>query len=441
MPMARLTPSPAARPLRALAAALLLLAALPVAAQDGPRLSASAFATLGWAQSDSAIAYQGIADGGTVRRDSVFGAQLDAQFSPRWSATVQARLAPSQQHESAWDLRASWAFLAWRPDNDWLLRLGKVRVPLYLRSENLDVGQTYDEVRLPAELYTLSPANDFTGANLARSWGLDQGELTLEAYFGRNRLTKRFWLRSGLPPQLPAGPLYREVETTVQGLVATWRAPRATARVGIHHARTEQADGSRDFLVRPTWAPLGPGVGYWQTGSQLPGPGVENLDHISNLLLMAGGELTLGGGWRVASELGRVLQRGTEMGLDAAGGYLSLYRSIGRFTPYASVAAIRTLGAGRRWSRELDATTVPGVVPGADLLNASMRASADTLPTYDQRSLALGSSYALDTSSKLKLEWQHVRARHSSMFDLPAGEPIDRRRGLNVWSASVDVVF
>ncbi|MCW5666156.1 MAG: hypothetical protein KIT35_20185 [Piscinibacter sp.] len=439
--MARLTTPSAFRPLRVLAAALLVLAALPAAAQDGLRMSASAFATLGWAQSDNEIPYQGIADGGTVRRDSVFGAQLDLQFSPRWSATVQARLAPSPHHESAWDLRASWAFVAWRPDNDWLLRLGKVRVPLYLRSENLDVGQTYDEVRLPAELYTLAPTNDFTGANLARSWGLDNGELTLEAYFGRNRLTKRFWLRAGVPPQLPPGPLYREVETTVQGLVATWRAPRATARVGIHHARTEQSDGSRQFLVRPTWAPLGPGVGYWQTSSQLPGPGVENLDHISNLLLMVGGELHLGSGWRVASELGRVWQRHTEMGLDAAGGYLSLYRSIGRFTPYASVAAIHTLGASQRWSRELEGTTVPGVVPGADLLNASMRVSADTVPIYDQSSLALGSSYALNTNSKLKLEWQHVWARRSSMFDLPAGEPIDKRRGLNVWSASVDVVF
>lgn len=404
-------------------------------------MSGSAFATLGWAQSDSEIPYQGIADGGTVRRDSVLGAQLDAQFSPRWSATVQARLAPSQRHESALDLRASWAFVAWRPENDWLLRAGRVRVPLYLRSENLDVGQTYDEVRLPAELYTLAPTTDFTGANVAHIWSLDDGDLTLEAYRVRNRLNKRFWLRSGLPPVQPAGSLYREVETTVQSLVATWRSPALTARVGLHHARTELPGGEVDLLVRPSWAPLGSGIGYWQTSDQLPGPRVENTDHIVNLLLMAGAEWRAGGGWRVASEVGRVMQRRTELGLNAVGGYVTLYRSLGRFAPYAGLAGMNALGAARHWAHELDSTSVPGIVPGAAQLDASMRMAADTLPTHRQGSRSLGSSYTLDTRSKLKAEWQHVRASASTMFDLPAGEPIEKRRRVNIWSASLDVVF
>lgn len=439
--MARLTPAPFSFLRRVGAAALLVLAASPAFAQEGLRLSASAFGTLGWAQSDEAIPYQGIADGGTARRDSVFGAQLDAQFSPSWSATVQARLAPSARHESAWDLRASWAFVAWRPDNDWLLRVGKVRAPLFLRSENLDVGQTYDELRLPAELYSLAPTNDFAGASVARGWSLDGGDLTLEAYRGSTTLVKRFALRSGLPPQVPAGAFYRDVETTVQGVVATWRGPRLSGRIGLHHARTERPDGAAEFLVRPVWAPLGPGIGYWQTSNLLPGPGVENVDHISNLVLFAGAEAQLGGGWRVAAELGRVKQRKTELGLNATGGYATVYRSFGRFTPYASLAGLNTDGAGARWSRELEATRLPALVPGADALNASMQLTADTLPVYRQSSLALGSSVALSASSKLKFEWMHVRTRNSRMLDLPAGEPLEKPRSLNVGSVGVSAVF
>lgn len=440
--MARLSPPSSSSLLaRACAAALLVLAAVPAFAQEGLQVSASAFGTLGWAQSDSEIPYQGIDDGGTARRDSVFGAQLDLQFSPRWSATVQARLAPSQRHESAWDLRASWAFVAWRPDNDWLLRAGKVRAPFFLRSENLDVGLTYDELRLPAELYSLAPTNDFAGASVARSWSLASGDLTLEAYRGTTSLTKRFSLRSGLPPALPSGPIYRDVCTTVQGVVATWRGPSASGRIGLHHARTERPDGSADFLVRPSWAPLGPGIGYWQTSNQLPGPGVESVSHISNLVLFAGAEAQLGGGWRVAAELGRVRQRNTELGLNATGGYVTVYRGLGRFTPYLSLAGLDTDGAGARWSRELDGTRVPALLPGADALNASMQLTADTLPMYRQSSLALGSSVAITPSSKLKLEWMHVRTRNSRMLDLPAGEPLEKPRSLNVGSVSVSAVF
>lgn len=439
--MARLTPPTVPRALRGLAAAVLLAAALPAIAQEGLRTSASAFATLGFARSDSEIAYQGVTHDGTGRRDSVLGGQLDLQVSPRWSATLQARFAPSMRHESAWDLRASWAFVAFRPDNDWLLRLGKVRAPFFLRSENLDVGQTYDEMRLPTELYSLAPTSDFTGASAARAWSGDGGELTLEAYRGSTRLTKRFWLRSGAPPQVSAGAFFREVDTTVQGVVATWRANRLDARIGLHHARTERPDGAADFLIRPTWAPLGPGLGYWQTSNQLPGPGVQNADHISNLVLFAGVEAHLGSGWRVAAELGRVRQRVTEVGFDATGGYVTGYRSVGRFTPYATLAALNTGGTGASWSRALDGTRLPSFVPGADALNATMQLAADTVPVYRQTSLALGTSLALDSSSKLKFEWLHVRTRESRLLDLPAGEPLEKPRGLNIWSAGLSVVF
>ena len=83
----------------------------------------------------------------------------------------------------------------------------------------------YEEARLPAEIYSLAPSNDFTGAAVARSWNLPSGEFSLEVYRGSADLTKRFWLREGIPSLQPAGPLYREVKTTVQGLSLTWRAP------------------------------------------------------------------------------------------------------------------------------------------------------------------------------------------------------------------------
>src|SRR3990167_2590257 len=69
------------------------LATVPAHAVD---LSASGFGTLGYAVSDQPYNYQRfIDDGGTFKRDTVLGGQLDSKFSAELSATVQAKVAPS----------------------------------------------------------------------------------------------------------------------------------------------------------------------------------------------------------------------------------------------------------------------------------------------------------------------------------------------------------
>lgn len=417
-------------------------------ADESPPISWSAFGTVGLAVSDQPWRYQRfISDRPSVERDTVFGVQADLELAPRWTATVQARLAPSEKHDSRWDLTTAWAFAAWRPDNAWLLRAGKLRVPFLLRSEQLDVGQTYDEARLPAEIYALPPTNDFTGAHASHTWSLPRGDLSLDGYFGDSNLTERFWLGDPVPSPLPgqpalrpAGALFTTVNVAVQGLVLTWRAPDLLARAGVHHARTRRVDGGQ-LTVRPTWAPLGPGIGYWQTDNALPGPGLAEVPRIHNLLFTLGADAQLARGWRVAGELLRVRQFDSEVGADVWATYGTVYRSLGAFTPYATVAASHTTSQGAYWSRTLDTTTVPAAVPGAALLNASMRARADTIPVTRQVSLALGSSYALSPTRKLKLEWLHTRSRVSTMIDVPSGEPLEQRRRVNVLSASYSFVF
>lgn len=410
-------------------------------AGEGPRLSWSAFGTFGYARSNRPYHYFGSIDNdGTLRRDTVFGVQLDAQLSPQWSATVQTRLAASAKSETGWDVTASWAFAAWRPNNDWLVRLGKLRVPFVLRSEQLDVGATYDEARLPAEIYSLAPTNDFTGAAIARTWNLNTGEVSFEIYRGSTNLTKRFYLREGIPPLQAAGPLYREVNTTVEGVSATWRAPDLMARTGLHHATTRSLDG-HSLTVRPTLVVLGPGITYWQTDSQLPGPGVAKVDRINNLLLTAGFDVHLSNGWRIAAEAAKVWQRDIEFGIHATGGYVTVYRQLGAFTPYATIAGMNSTDPVTRWSRTLDSTTVPSFVPGAAVLNASMRTAADTLPIYRQSSFALGTAFAWSPNLKLKAEWMQTRARQSQLIDVPAGEPLEATRRINVLSTSLSFVF
>jgi hypothetical protein len=424
--------------LTGLAAAGLAQAQVLGDADDGPSLSWSAFGTAGYALSDRPWRYQRFIDeSGTFKRDSVLGAQLDLQLTPQWSATLQPRLAPATRSDTAWDLTASWAFVAWRPDNDWLLRAGKLRVPFMLRSAQLDVGQTYDEAHVPVEIYGLLPANDFTGAHLTRSWSRAGGDLNLDLYRGSSPLENRnrVWLREPRPGAAPTV-VFSDLEITVQGAVLSWHTPDLSARAGLHHTRVRNADGS-PLLVRPRWVELGQGAGYWQTR----GPGVETTGSSNNLALTLGGEVELGGGWRVAAEWLRIIPRELEVGLATNSAYVTAYRSWSALTAYATVSAVRSGNGPRKWVQRLEGTTVPATVPNAAALNASMRTRADIIPLFQQQSLALGVSYALTPNSKLKGEWQYTRAHGSQFMDLPVGEPLQQSRSLNVLSVSYSFTY
>ncbi|MDH4393968.1 MAG: hypothetical protein QE285_21405, partial [Aquabacterium sp.] len=219
---------------RALALAILaaLAAPLPALAQD---LAWSGFATLGHARSGDVPGryLRWIDSNGTFNADSVAALQLDARFDPSWSATVQLKAAPSDRADNRWALRPAWAFLGWRLNDEWLLRGGRMRVPLYMYSESLDIGVAHNMARLPVEMYSLVPSNEFNGLSASytrASTLLPDSDLTLDAYSGRNNVTARFWLRDGAPPVVPAGSMFVSVDLTITGVVATLRSPRTTLR-------------------------------------------------------------------------------------------------------------------------------------------------------------------------------------------------------------------
>lgn len=426
------------------AAALALMAATLLAAAPAAAIEAtwSGFATLGYARSDSAYTYQGsIDEDGTLRRDSLLAGQLDLRLSPQWSATVQAQLAPAVGSDTRWRAKTAWAFVAWRPDNDWLLRAGKARAPLYLYSESLDIGVASDMARMPHEMYAIAPTNDFTGLFVTRNFAIGATDLSLDAYNGEAENTLRMWRRDGLPPAVPAGPLYRSVDVKVRGLVLTARDPHLTWRLGVHRTRTASVD-RRPLPVAYPRVDIAPGVGYWQVDPSLPGPGIERVPSIRNMILTAGLEWQLGEGWRVAGEFVRLLQKDTQLGSDSHAGYLALFKRIGAFTPYASLAMQRSSDGVLTWRRDLTTASLPAFVPGAAQINAAQRIAGEAVYAFDQRSRAVGVAYTLSPRAKLKAEWMHTRVgAASSHFDTPPGQPDPKDLRVNTLSVNLGVAF
>lgn len=405
-----------------------------------PEITVSGFGTLGGAISDQDFIYQRyIDDRGTLNRDSLAAIQLDARLSAAWSLTLQAKAAPSESDDHAWDPTLTWAFLSWRPSNDLLWRLGKQRLPLMLYSANSDVGLTFDFARLPTEAYSILPTQDFTGLSLAKTWFDANREWTLEGYLGYTHTNWHYYLRDSLEPAFSAGTFYVGYDVKMAGLVLSLRDDDNIWRLGLHKAQAASDTGS--MPKRFPFVELAPGVGYYQILDALPGPGVPMIDQYDIWVLTLGAEIALPDDLRLVGEYGRRRFTNTTTGPDTSAGYLSLLKRVGRWTPYVYWSAIRTSGSALDFISTLNDTRLPETMPSAAAINAAQRVGADLLSPYDQSSWALGASYSLSPTSRLKAEWTHTRTgRLSSFVNAPSGEDSGGRR-INVFSLSYSFTF
>lgn len=422
------------RPLFPVLAASLVLVSMATQAAE---VDFSGFGTLGYAQSNQPNAYQRYIDeGGSVARDSVLGLQMDARLNARWGVTIQAKFAPAQDTETGWEPTLAWAFVSWRPDNDWLLRIGKLRVPAYLNSENIDVGATFDYARLPYEMYSVTPTSDFTGASFSKTWGQANGDLVLDGYWGKADVDWRHHLREGVPGLLLAGPTFSPVHVEAQGLALTYSGERDTYRLGLHQAMAKNGDGTTSPIDPVLVTPF-PGISYYDFQ---PGPGVPSREKVKWSILSIGADIDLGHDARLAAEYA-VRRANVSTGLKTRGGYISLRKRIGAWTPYLSYARLRSDGDMLDLYQALNNSSVPVFVPGALQINASQKVFADFLQAYDQHTWAIGTSYALSTTSKIKAEWARTRVGvASSLVDSPAGPPLSNQ-SIDVLSLSYNFVF
>lgn len=400
-------PPPSSMGLAVLAALAAALAGAPLQAAE---LSWSGFGTLGYARSDRDYTYERFVDrDGTFKRDSLLGVQASADLTPRWSATAQATLAPSSSDDQRWQPTLQWAFLSYRAGNDVLLRAGKLRMPMYLYSENMNVGASYDVLHLPTEVYSTAPTNDYTGASFSKTWSLAAGDLSLDGYSGRTNVTARRQLGSS---SAPAG-----LHTRSTGLVLSLRRDDDSWRMGLQRAKisVDGNNGAEPGLAAGATIPAG---ATGTSGDIAPGvPAGAGMAAIDTRVFLLGADVGLGGGWRAVGEYARRHAVNAVTPKNSQGAYLTLLRKSGHWTAYATLARLLTDAEARR---------AAGGHDGID----------------DQTASTLGAAYALTPSSKLKAEWMHVHiGAGSSLIDRASGVATVRRQGMNLLSLSYSVAF
>lgn len=441
---------------------LMTFSASATAATDfsllGADVSLSAFGTAAYSISDQPYNFERVInDDGTIARDTLAGIQIDAKLTEEFSATVQGKFAPSKEQENRWDPTLVWACLSWRPTNDWLFRVGKQRAPFYLFSESMDIGVTYDFAHLPTEMYSTAPNTDYIGGSFSKNWNIDGGELTLDGYLGRSDASLRIYQRDFLNvPQLPTvqGANYLNFNMDGIGTILSLNQDEDRYRVGFHYVDVSMKNGQKamtnysvmpaSYFVPAMIAPAFTGMAY----TVLP---KDYSTELTSIAFTLGVEYHLPENFRLLGEYSHRIMVDSKTGLNTNGGYVSLFKEIDDWTPYISFAMLQSrsdildsyeaANAYSGVSAKSIAAKIPAVQDAVKTINASQRVVADYLSAFDQHTIAIGSSYRLTPTQKIKVEWSRTRVGVTSSFvDAPSGGSVSHE-DINVFSFSYNVVF
>lgn len=113
---------------------------------------------------------------------SKLGGQIQYGLTDTIGLTLQATVKPEQDN---WKANLEWAYISWQANDRLILRAGRLRNPVYMYSETLDVGFTYPWLRLPDEVYSQVQLSNYEGADAVYTIPLSFGALTFQVGGGQ----------------------------------------------------------------------------------------------------------------------------------------------------------------------------------------------------------------------------------------------------------------
>jgi hypothetical protein len=326
--------------------------------------------------------------------DSVVGIQANYQATSSLELVGQASLAlldPDARPDDFLEL----AFVGWRPDAAWNVRLGRVNFDAYLISDHRDVGFTYQFIRPPVEYYSRMPAS-LDGGDVTRTWTIGATQWQAKLFAGT----------------AGGGTGTTRLRTSeLVGLMASRESYGLLLRISALHGRTANNLSALEPLVE--------GLRQIQ---QLPVPevaaqaaGLEaalRTRHMNSNYIAAAVAYDRND-WLFTAELNRC-----EVTRNPAIGFSSGYVSAGRrFGPFSAVV---TQSFQRR---EGDATQAPDwatpLAPlGAELAEQAQQLAVGTARTINrfaghQSTTSIGLRWDFAPRLAFKAQWDHVKARRN----------------------------
>ncbi len=152
---------------------------------QGQAIEFDGFLTAGLAvhDQDNATYLDGITKDISFDNDSKFGLQITSDISGDMKAVAQLLAAGSDDNYA---MDVEWAYLDYALSDNFSLRGGKVKQPVFLISDYFEVGYAYPWIRPPQEVYRNNPINTIVGMEALYQINFSNMSITLQPYLGSN---------------------------------------------------------------------------------------------------------------------------------------------------------------------------------------------------------------------------------------------------------------
>lgn len=358
--------------------------------------------------------------------DTKLGLQGSAYFGRGLSGVVQVVV--DRRYDNAYSPEFEWANLKYDISKNLYVRGGRVVAPVFMLSEQRNVGYSLTTVRTDAEVYSLNPITHLDGVDIGGKLEVAGGIWSLQATGGSTKL------------KLGAGV---EISGSSAMFNTTYEIGESTFRLGY-------SDYKLDIL--PLSATTIQAFSGYRTAMSLINAGAINLGYPAasanvsfddvKVRILGLGYAYDDGRWLAQSEYVRRRSDGYVVQDGDAWYLLGGYR-LGKFTPYASYSKLKSKEpAGQK----------PAVSPHPSLnmlayvVNA---VDADYGQHNDQSRFSLGMRYEAYKNMALKLQLDHVRKTadplmgnvgtfrdHAAYPNFPTD-----KRSINLVSLNLDFVF
>ncbi|VAX06316.1 hypothetical protein MNBD_GAMMA25-1801 [hydrothermal vent metagenome] len=308
------------------------------------------------------------------------GLQASAQVSENLEMTLVLQANGGAEEYS---VTTEWAYASYTINDNYTVRLGRIKGPFFMVSEYQEVGYAYPWVTPPQEVYSTNPIDAIVGPDLVYQKGLGDWDLLLELYAGsgRHKATVQANVADNNPLVDKGDSVGFETNDMV-GFNTTIGTQGISFRLGYFTTKVDAAGfGITD-----------------QTGSF---GGVGMIVDWRNILIYS-------------EYIVRDTQNTVAMNQafpDQNAGYITLGYRLGNFTPYLTAA---------------------NMDQGKD----------KSIYALQQSSYTLGLRYEAGPTAALKIEAKQVKTDDSGglgaygLFD----DPVNNRKG-NVLAASFDLIF
>ncbi len=370
---------------------------------------------------------RGITNNITFETDTRFGLQISSDIADNASVVAQIL---GRGVDSNFNAVVEWAYVDYEFNKYVSLRAGKIKQPVYLVNDYVEVGYAYPWIRPPVEVYYLNnPLNTVNGAELLLSFPIGKGQLSFQPYIGSNR--------DDIPNSGGTG--FFEAEG-IAGIDIKYAAPGYLMHASTFHCREVNTQGGLTDV--PTAFGFKVDVDLNGTGKCDVTSAGLNLD-LANFVVYAE--------WQ---------DRTTEETLsrpfgDTEAWYTTLGYRVGKWLPHITFASIK--GKASTYS--------PGAVSCAQssgsggcttpLGNVTAGTPLFNFPIAIQTSVTAGLRYEVNDSAALKIEYSVVDVETDPAEIAQANNPFGINFGLfdtsftnsaptekvGVTSIALDVIF